>query len=261
MPGSDDPQRTPAPAIRGASVPTPSAQYNGFVAGIFSGLAKLAVGHPFDTIKVRLQTTTAARFGGPVDCVRQTFRQEGVRGFYKGATPPLVGWALMDSLMLGSLTLYKSLLREHVFGHPAVLARYAPTLVPSPDYGGQTPLPPLPVAGHALAGTGAGWTVSFLAAPVEHVKARLQVQYSASKERRLYSGPVDCVTKIVRPELFCSSPLPFSTRRVKFETDPSCHRNSSARTASTASSAACPPRSTSAPAFAYGGAPTTGSHA
>ena len=44
----------------------------------------------------------------------------------------------------------------------------------------------------------AGWTVSFIAAPVEHVKARLQIQYAVSKSERLYSGPIDCTRKILR---------------------------------------------------------------
>jgi solute carrier family 25 carnitine/acylcarnitine transporter 20/29 len=44
----------------------------------------------------------------------------------------------------------------------------------------------------------AGWTVSFVAAPVEHVKARLQIQYQADKKTRLYSGPVDCTRKLLR---------------------------------------------------------------
>lgn len=52
----------------------------------------------FDTIKVRLQTTEKARFKGPLDCLLQTTRHEGVRGLYKGATPPLVGWMFMDSV-------------------------------------------------------------------------------------------------------------------------------------------------------------------
>jgi solute carrier family 25 carnitine/acylcarnitine transporter 20/29 len=47
---------------------------------------------------VRLQTSGKAQFRGPVDCVLQTVRNEGVRAFYKGATPPLVGWMAMDSL-------------------------------------------------------------------------------------------------------------------------------------------------------------------
>ena len=89
--------------------------YRGFVAGVFSGIAKLSgkhtfpqlmlptwltrlVGHPFDTVKVRLQTTEKSHFRGPVDCLMQTLRKEGFAGLYKGATPPLVGWMFMDSM-------------------------------------------------------------------------------------------------------------------------------------------------------------------
>lgn len=142
------------------------------------------MGHPFDTIKVRLQTTDAARFSGPLQCLLQTLRNEGPAGLYKGATPPLIGWAVMDSVMLGSLTVYRRLLRDHIFN---------PSLHPLHD-----PAAPLPVHGHGLAGVMAGATVSFVAAPVEHVKARLQIQYAALKSERLYKGPVDCVAKIWR---------------------------------------------------------------
>ena len=78
--------------------------------------------------------------------------------------------------MLGSLTVYRRLLRENVF----------------------TKHDSLPTLGHGIAGIGAGCTVSFIAAPVEHVKARLQVQYAADKTKRLYSGPIDCAKKLVR---------------------------------------------------------------
>ncbi|KAI1341375.1 mitochondrial carrier [Xylariaceae sp. FL0016] len=176
--------------------------YKGFVAGVFSGIAKLTVGHPFDTIKVRLQTTDPSRFSGPLQCVVQTVRHEGVRGLYKGATPPLVGWMFMDSLMLGSLTIYRRLLAEHVF------VRDAPAHPPLPRPAGRDAANEAPIAatshaaahlpsfGHGIAGVLAGCTVSFIAAPVEHVKARLQIQYSAKKAERLYSGPVDCLRKI-----------------------------------------------------------------
>ena len=82
-------------------IPTASPGFQnarGFVAGIFSGLAKLTVGHPFDMVKVRLQTTDKSQFRGPVDCLLQTVRKEGFGGLYKGATPPLMGWMVMDSL-------------------------------------------------------------------------------------------------------------------------------------------------------------------
>lgn len=51
-----------------------------FIGGYFSGMALVMAGHPFDTVKVRLQTEgLSGRFKGPVDCLMQTLRQEGVR--------------------------------------------------------------------------------------------------------------------------------------------------------------------------------------
>lgn len=78
--------------------------------------------------------------------------------------------------MLGSLSNYRALLQTHV-------------------YGGRE----LPAVGHGLAGVLAGWTVSFVAAPVEHVKARLQVQYHpALGQKPRYAGPVDCTRQLLR---------------------------------------------------------------
>lgn len=184
LPGSNN----DASALAISPSPEPAAtkkrvvsNYKGFVAGVFSGIAKLSVGHPFDTIKVRLQTADKSRFKGPLDCVLQTLRKEGAGGLYKGATPPLLGWMVMDSVMLGSLTLYRRLLHDHVFSRP-----------------GSGEKLPLPAFGHGIAGILAGSTVSFVAAPVEHVKARLQIQYAAHKKDRLYKGPLDCTAKILR---------------------------------------------------------------
>lgn len=160
-------------------------------------MTKSIVGHPFDTIKVRLQTSNSSQFSGPLQCLLQTIRNEGVRGLYKGATPPLVGWMFMDSLMLGSLTYYRKVLHRSLF-NPARMSA-----TPSGFARRDSPLPDgkthkLPTLGHAMAGVMAGATVSFIAAPVEHIKARLQIQYSAKKSERLYSGPIDCARKIFR---------------------------------------------------------------
>lgn len=150
--------------------------YAGFVAGIFSGITKLAVGHPFDTIKVRMQTNPA--YKSSLDCLMQTIRNDGVRGLYKGATPPLVGWMFMDSITMGSLTNYRSCLKTYVW----------------PD------LPPgeLPFIGKTISAIAAGWTVSLVASPVEHIKARLQVQYNDKAGSKLYSGPIDCAAKLIK---------------------------------------------------------------
>lgn len=92
--------------------------------------------------------------------------------------------------MLGSLTLYRRLLLENVFSNPG-LRPYIPFTRSQPD------LKTLPTFGHGIAGVMSGMTVSLVAAPVEHIKARLQVQYAADKSNRMYSGPIDCIRKIV----------------------------------------------------------------
>lgn len=184
------PPSTKSGGINEVVTPPNNKAYKGFVAGIFSGIAKLSVGHPFDTIKVRLQTSSNSQFNGPMQCLLATLRKEGIAGLYKGATPPLVGWMFMDSVTLGSLTFYRRLLHQTVF--------LPDKLYDSPSALAEYPLQrdKLPAVGHAMAGVMAGFTVSFIASPVEHIKARLQVQYSSKKSDRLYAGPVDCARKI-----------------------------------------------------------------
>ncbi|OBT59376.1 hypothetical protein VE04_00481 [Pseudogymnoascus sp. 24MN13] len=185
-----------------SNAPPKQQNYKGFIAGVFSGITKLAdtdtaraVGHPFDTIKVRLQTSKSSQFNGPLQCLMQTIANQGVAGLYKGATPPLIGWMFMDSVMLGSLTFYRKFLHQNVFTPPLAAT---PSSFAALPIGHEQKPHKLPVIGHAMAGVMAGSTVSFIAAPVEHIKARLQVQYSSNKAERLYKGPVDAIQKIYR---------------------------------------------------------------
>lgn len=180
--------------------PAPRANYKGFVAGVFSGIAKLTVGHPFDTVKVRLQTTPPSRFAGPLQCVLDTVRAEGFLALYKGATPPLVGWMFMDSIMLGSLNVYRRVLSETLFQPHAMAIAEADG---GEGAGAGRPQSAnasvkLPWYGHGIAGIMAGSTVSMIAAPIEHLKVRLQIQYSPRKADRLYTGPLDALSKIYR---------------------------------------------------------------
>jgi len=56
-----------------------------FIAGGVGGICAVSVGHPFDTIKVRLQTMPKPApgqpplFSGAADCVRKTVTNEGFR--------------------------------------------------------------------------------------------------------------------------------------------------------------------------------------
>ncbi|MFS8005093.1 putative PPM-type phosphatase domain, mitochondrial carrier domain superfamily [Helianthus anomalus] len=64
-------------------------------AGKIGGAAQLIAGHPFDTIKVKLQsqptppTGQLPRYFGAIDAVKQTLAAEGPWGLYKGMGPHL----------------------------------------------------------------------------------------------------------------------------------------------------------------------------
>lgn len=165
-----------------ARTPT-TEQATGFVAGTASGLTKLAVGHPFDTVKVRMQCAPTA---GVIACIRDIVRNESLLGMYKGCTPPAIGWMFTDAILLGSLKTYQGWLRS---------AYALPT-------GHHLPLPL-----QALAGLGAGWTNSLATAPIELLKAKLQMQRqrvrlagggAAGGARPEFAGAFDCLRQVVR---------------------------------------------------------------
>jgi hypothetical protein len=92
-------------------------------------------------------------------CVNQTVQQEGLAALYKGVTPPLKATGCFNSLLLG---VHSQLERAQLVEGQA-----------------QATLPQTMKA--AVAG---GFLVSFVIAPMEGVKARLQVQTSQSAEHR-----------------------------------------------------------------------------
>ena len=73
------------------------------IAGTVGGLISVIVGHPLDTIKVRLQAmeilAPKRKFSGTLDCIMQTVRKEGAVALFKGLTPHMVmsvpSWSLL----------------------------------------------------------------------------------------------------------------------------------------------------------------------
>jgi solute carrier family 25 carnitine/acylcarnitine transporter 20/29 len=62
------------------------------VAGGVGGVCAVVVGHPFDLVKVRMQTAQKGVYSGAMDVVRKTIAREGLaRGLYAGVSAPLVG--------------------------------------------------------------------------------------------------------------------------------------------------------------------------
>jgi hypothetical protein len=73
-----------------AAVPAPEASSSRLSRGskdvLFGSLAGMAAKlfeHPFDLVKVRLQTAHEGAYAGPLQCAQRTLSEEGVRGIYR----------------------------------------------------------------------------------------------------------------------------------------------------------------------------------
>jgi len=84
-------------------------------AGTGGGILQCLVGHPFDTVKVRLQTdsVTNPKYNGVVDCVKKIVGEEGVGGLFKGVQSPLTGIAALNAVLFFSYGQFKTIFQKY----------------------------------------------------------------------------------------------------------------------------------------------------
>ena len=175
-------------------------------AGTCAGVAQVGVGHPLDTIKVRMQASGSVMrhvyhgktppgpaaaagiysFGSPLGALRTTLRLEGVRGLYKGAASPLCGAMLQNASGFFFWGLSKKLFARDV----------------DPGTG------QLSVPGLLKAGLVTGLCCLLVENPVDLVKTQMQVQLGPAAAaaaaaggtgaRHEYRGVFDAGATIVR---------------------------------------------------------------
>mmetsp|Transcript_1244 Transcript_1244/g.1384 ORF Transcript_1244/g.1384 Transcript_1244/m.1384 type:complete len:298 (-) Transcript_1244:194-1087(-) len=138
--------------------------------GTFGGISQVLVGHPLDTIKVRLQATN--EFKGMLDCFTKTVKGEGVMALYKGSMSPL------------GLAMAYNALSFFAFGQSKELVRKLPW---------RNSNKPLSGTELALAGAMAGAVNPLVDTPMELFKNRLQAQVGSGQ----YKGVVDCAKQTV----------------------------------------------------------------
>ncbi|KAG8759735.1 hypothetical protein FRC14_005121 [Serendipita sp. 396] len=158
--------------------------------GSAAGMASKVLEHPFDLTKVRLQAQvldSTKRFSGPIDCLTKTWKNEGIRGLYRGLPAPVVGAMAENASLFLCYNQLQALIRTSS-NHPA----------------GQ----PLSLGQLAIAAGGAGAVASFLLTPIELVKCKMQVQMLSAgvlavsggntPEIRKLKGPFSILTSVVR---------------------------------------------------------------
>ncbi|CAG5075807.1 Similar to colt: Congested-like trachea protein (Drosophila melanogaster) [Cotesia congregata] len=140
-----------------------------FLSGGVGGIFTVITGHPLDTIKVRLQTSSGANgvlYTGTWDCAKKIARNEGFRGFYKGMGAPLCGVAPIFAISFLGFGLGKRLQQT------------------GPDH-------ELTAIQLFNAGAFSGVCTTIIMAPGERIKCLLQVQHGMDNVK--YNGPVDCI--------------------------------------------------------------------
>jgi solute carrier family 25 (mitochondrial carnitine/acylcarnitine transporter), member 20/29 len=145
------------------------------IAGGAGGACLVLVGHPLDTIKVRIQTMTVAAgqappYSGTLDCALKTMRAEGPFALYKGITSPLLGVIPMYALCFFGYEIGKRVFTtEESYRN-------------------------LQLLDIAAAGATSGLFTTPILAPLERIKCVLQVQ---GPERK-YKGTIDCAKQLYR---------------------------------------------------------------
>lgn len=77
------------------------------VCGSVAGIVGKYIEYPFDTVKVRLQSQPdhlPLRYTGPLDCFKQSLKQDGFLGIYRGISAPLVGAAVENACLFFSVS-------------------------------------------------------------------------------------------------------------------------------------------------------------
>ncbi|KAL5216786.1 hypothetical protein ABZP36_008187 [Zizania latifolia] len=151
-----------------------------YAAGCAAGIAQVAVGHPFDTVKVKLQahntTVHGKLYRNAFHCTRRILVEEGMRGLYKGASSSFMGIAVESSLFFGTYSQAKQLLKgKSEDGRPQLQV-----IIPSAACSG------------AL--------ISCILTPTELTKCRMQVQGKNALHAASYSSPLDCAMKTLNSE-------------------------------------------------------------
>jgi len=129
------------------------------------------VGHPLDTIKVRMQTSTSQ--ATTMSIVKDCLKNEGFAGFFKGLSAPLLNMGVQNAAMFTINGTIKQLV-ANVQGRKSMADLTMSEVI------------------------AAAWMTAPLyclfVTPVDVVKSRLQVQKSS--EALVYSGPIDVIRKL-----------------------------------------------------------------
>lgn len=126
--------------------------------GSIAGMMSKVIEHPFDLVKVRLQTQPmhpTPAYTGAYDCFRKTLHREGFHGLFRGVSMPLIGATMENASLFLTYNQVQRLL-QHALGTSSE--------------------GPQPVGQLAIAAAASGAVTGTMLTPFELIKCKMQVQ-------------------------------------------------------------------------------------
>lgn len=146
------------------------------IAGGVGGSMAVLVGHPFDLVKVRMQTGAISGVSQSVfGIMRNTLAKEGVRGLYRGVSAPIVAVSPVYALSFWGYDVGQLIVKAFKSDKEA----------------------PLNLGDIAIAGGLSAFPATAIMAPTERIKCLLQVQSHVGGKPQ-YSGMMDCALQVYR---------------------------------------------------------------
>ena len=179
LPSTDEVKEIAVQKAKGAA-----SQLRSLAAGGVGGICAVIVGHPFDLVKVRMQTAEKGVYSGAFDVARKTIAKEGLRrGLYAGVSAPLVGVTPMFAVSFWGYDVGKGLVE-----------RFSKV-----EYKNQTPQ--YSIGQVSAAGFFSAIPMTIITAPFERVKIMLQLQGQKELkpgEKPKYNGGLDVVRQLYK---------------------------------------------------------------
>ncbi|KAL3276650.1 hypothetical protein HHI36_012022 [Cryptolaemus montrouzieri] len=155
-------------------------KYEHLVAGVSGGVISSLILHPLDLLKIRFEVNNGLdynpQYKGIINGLTTIFKQEGVRGLYRGAVPSTIGAGSSWGLYFYFYTALKTWQQD---------GNIDKTLSP-----GQ----------HLVAASEAGLFTLVLTNPIWVCKTRLCLQSSVNIPKTHYTGMIDTLVKLYKTE-------------------------------------------------------------
>jgi len=148
--------------------------FHDFIAGGVAGSLSVVVGHPFDTLKVRMQTS-----GGSLLSLATSYG--GAASLFRGMAAPLSAACAINATIFASYGWSSRLYDQYI---------------PTPE-NSKNPVHDPSIKAFSC-GSFAGLVQCVVICPIEHLKCRLQVQHGKGAPDNIYKGPVQAARSIVK---------------------------------------------------------------